>query len=29
VSTAGAYEAQVPREWLGAQLAVDDAYGVM
>ena len=29
VSTAGAYEAQIPREWLGAQLAVDDAYGVM
>ena len=29
VSNAGAYEAQIPREWLGAQLAVDDAYGVM
>ena len=29
VSTAGAYEAQIPREWLGAKLAVDDAYGVI
>ena len=29
VSNAGAYEAQIPREWLSAQLAVDDAYGVM
>jgi hypothetical protein len=29
VSNAGAYEAQIPREWLGAQLAVDDAYGVI
>ena len=29
LSTAGAYEAQIPREWFGAQLAVDDAYGVI
>lgn len=29
VAEAGSYEAQVPREWFGAELAVDDAYGVM
>jgi hypothetical protein len=29
VAEAGAYETQVPREWIGSLLAVDDAYGVM
>ena len=29
VSAAGSYDAQVPREWIGDQLAVDDPYGVI
>ena len=29
VSSAGRYEAQVPREFIGADLYVDDAYGVV
>ncbi len=29
VSKAGSYDAQVPREWLNAQLCIDDPYGVI
>lgn len=29
VSNRGNYDAQVPREWLGAELVVDDPYGVV
>lgn len=29
VSVAGVYDCRVPPEWVGAQLAVDDAYGVI
>lgn len=29
VSVAGVYDCRVPPEWLGAELAVDDPYGVM
>ena len=29
VSSAGTYEAEIPSQWFGSELAVDDCYGVI